>query len=76
MRGGVIIGLGARLQVFQNASICDITAQDGLTSADRDRKNARSSVSAAIRIVPLTSLSSLFFRSCLLSWCVMPMQRG
>ena len=28
VRGGVIIGLGARLQVFQNASICDITAQD------------------------------------------------
>lgn len=28
VRGGVIVGLGARLQVFQNESICKITAQD------------------------------------------------
>lgn len=38
-----------------------------MTSADRDGKNARSSVSAAIRIVPLTFSPRCFSRSCLLS---------
>ncbi len=28
VRGGVIIGLGSRLQVFQNRDICNITAHD------------------------------------------------
>lgn len=39
VRGGVIVGLGARLQVFQNESICKITAQDefGLSRPGREK---------------------------------------
>ena len=61
VRGGVIIGLGARLQVFQNASICDITAQDEFDLSRPGRKKCAFFCISSDQDSTFDFLSSLFF---------------
>lgn len=68
VRGGVIIGLGSRLQVFQNQDIRNITAYDEIDLELPARSPAPITASPATRIRPLTSsprCSCLLFLS---SW--------
>lgn len=61
VRGGVIIGLGARLQVFQNASICDITAQDEFDLSRPGREKCAFFCISSDQDSTFDFLSSLFF---------------
>ena len=55
VRSGVIIGLGARLQVFQNKLIRQITSYDEIDLRCRASRNVRISVSPQTRTAPLIS---------------------
>ena len=54
VRSGVIMGLGSRLQVFQNKLIRQITAYDEIDLTLPGNRNVRIFVLLPIRIVPLT----------------------
>lgn len=61
VRGGVIVGLGARLQVFQNESICRITAQDEFDLSRPGREKCAFFCISSDQDSTFDFLSSLFF---------------
>lgn len=61
VRGGVIVGLGARLQVFQNESICNITAQDEFDLSRPGREKCAFFCISSDQDSTFDFLSSLFF---------------
>lgn len=61
VRGGVIIGLGARLQVFQNQLICDITAQNEFDFSLPGRRKCAYFCISSDQDSTFDFLSSLFF---------------
>lgn len=61
VRGGVIVGLGARLQVFQNEVICDITAQDEFDLSRPGREKCAFFCIFSDQDSTFEFLSSLFF---------------
>lgn len=60
VRSGVIIGLGSRLQVFQNQSICNMTAYDEIDMELPGQKPCIFLHYQPIRTAPLIFYSSLF----------------
>lgn len=71
VRSGVIIGLGSRLQVFQNRSICNMTAFDEIDMELPGQQPCAYFCITSDQDSTFDFLSSLFLSFVLSSWCGM-----
>lgn len=71
VRSGVIIGLGSRLQVFQNKSICNMTAFDEIDMELPGQQPCAYFCITSDQDSTFDFLSSLFLSFVLSSWCAM-----